>query len=350
MLEPAFSAEPLLVGLEAPLSGDQRSNGRDIFRGALLAAEAINAAGGVLGRELQLVRADDRADPDRALPVARRLRRLGVDALIGPYNSGVGLLNLPFYVREKIAPLHLTSTDDTSGLGVTIQPKNSQISPVESRYILDRGVKRVAILVDPSAYTVGMADRLEAALRPQGVRVQRLVITPGERSYRQTLAKALRGQPDLLYVSTYYPEGARIARSLQRLDGSVPCFMGLGNVDPAFVEQAGLKAARACVFSGVPEAAQLPRAGDYVEAYRNRFGREPGVWGTFAYDSLHLYAQAVEQQGSSRYRPVLNALLNTSGYRGQTGRITIDPLTGNRRKLPISILRVNRAGDFVVSA
>ncbi len=348
MFDNGSPLEPLLVGLQAPLRGDQRSNGQDIYRGALLAAEQLNAAGGVLGRQVQIVRSNDGADPGRALRAARRVRGSGADFVIGPYNSSVGLEGLPFYVREKILPLHLTSTDDTDGLGITIQPKNSQISPVEADYILSQNVKRVTMIVDPSAYTKGMADRLDNALSAAGVKVKRVAINPGENQYRKLLAKALASKPDLLYVSTYFPEGSRITRSLYRTGETVPRFMGLGNVDPGFIEAAGLEASMAAVFSGVPEAAQLPRAGNYVQAYRQRFDEEPGVWGTFAYDKMQLLAGVLEQEGTTRYGRVLNTLLATKGYRGQTGRISIDPLTGNRLKLPIDILRVNRNGLFEV--
>ncbi len=348
MIDNGSALEPLLVGLQAPLRGDQRSNGLDIYRGALLAAEQLNAAGGVLGRQVGIVRSNDGADPGKALQAARRVRRSGADFVIGPYNSSVGLESLPFYVREKILPLHLTSTDETSGLGITIQPKNSQISPVEADYILKQNVKRVTMIVDPSAYTKGMADRVDQALSSEGVKVKRVAINPGESQYRKLLAKALASNPDLLYVSTYFPEGSRIARSLYRTGETVPRLMGLANVDLDFIQKAGLAASRAAVFSGIPEAAELPRAGDYTKAYRERFGEEPGVWGTFAYDKMQLLAGVLEQEGTTRYGRVLNTLLGTKGYRGQTGRISIDPLTGNRLKLPIDILRVNRNGLFVV--
>ncbi len=340
--------QPLLVGLEAPLSGPQRANGRDMWRGALLAAEQLNREGGVLGRPIELVRLDDKADPDRALAVARRLRRLGGAAVIGPYNSAVGVLNLPWYVEKNILPVHLTSTDDTNGLGVTVQPKNSQIAPVEVDYIQSLGVRRVSMLVDPSTYTTGMADRVEAALKAEGVKVRRFSIVPGADDHDAVVARALASDPDLVYSSTYYPEGSRIARALAASGSSAVRFMGLANVDAAFVTEAGLKVARGCVFSGTPAAEQLPDAQAYVKAYRRRFDRDPNVWGTFTYDSLKLLDRAMEDAGSTAYGPALRQLLQTKGYRGETGTITIDRLTGNRVKVPVFILRVNRSGTFVV--
>lgn len=111
----ASRRDPIVIGLEAPLTGDQRGNGRDMWRGAKLAVKELNREGGILGRRVKLVRADDSADPDRALAVARKLNRIDADAVIGPYNSGVGLVNLPYYLSKKILPFHLTSTDETSG-------------------------------------------------------------------------------------------------------------------------------------------------------------------------------------------------------------------------------------------
>ena len=342
--------DPLVIGLEAPLSGAQRNNGLDMWRGAKLAAEQLNREGGILGRPVKLVRADDQADPARALPVARRLKRRGADALVGPYNSSVGVINLPWYAEKQLLPVHLTSTDDTDGLGITVQPKNSQIAPVEEAYIRSLGVGRVSMLVDPSTYTTGMADRVEAALEADGVAVQRFSITPGSSDYDAVIAEALASDPGLVYVSTYYPEGSAIARGLAASGSSATRFLGLANVDPAFIAEAGLEVARSCVFSGTPEAEQLPTATAYVKAYETRFNRDPGVWGTFTYDSLRLLATAMEEVGSPRYTPVLRELRATEGYAGQTGTISIDPVTGNRVDVPVFILRVDASGAFVVDA
>jgi branched-chain amino acid transport system substrate-binding protein len=339
---------PLLIGLEAPLSGDQRANGLDMWRGAKLAAEQINREGGILGRRVKLLRADDQVDPALALPVARSLQRLGADLVIGPYNSGVGVINLPWYVKQEILPVHLTSSNQTDGLGVTVQPKNDQIAPVDLAYIASRGVKRVSMLVDPSDFTRGLADQVETGLRADGVAVKRFSITPGRADYGARVDKALASEPELVYVSSYYPDGSKIGRSLVASGTSAEPFMGLGNVDAAFVAEAGLKVARRCTFSGTPEAAQLPDAQAYVQAYRQRFQREPNVWGAFTYDSLELLDSTMETMGSTACKPVLAGLRATRGYRGQTGRISIDAVTGNRLKVPVFPLRVNRDGVFVI--
>ncbi|MEA5421826.1 ABC transporter substrate-binding protein [Synechococcus sp. CCY9202] len=202
--------------------------------------------------------------------------------------------------------------------------------------------------MDPSTFTTGMADRLEAALRANGVDVERFSITPGAEDYSAAIQQALASDPGLVYVSTYFPEGSVIAKGLAASGSDAQRFMGLANVDPAFVKLAGLEEAQSLVFSGTPEAAQLPTAKVYVKAYEQRFDRTPGVWGTFTYDSLQVLAEAMEQAGSNRFEPALDALLQTRNYQGATGTITIDPITGNRLKVPVFILQVNAEGVYTI--
>lgn len=348
---PSASAapEPIVIAMEGPLTGSQASNGIDMYRGVKLAVRQANARGGVLGRPVKLVRANDKADPDLAVSVAKNAKKAGALAVVGPFNSSVGIENLPYYVANKIVPVQMTSTDDTTGLGVTVQPKNSQISPVEVAYLQGKGVRRVAMLVDPSAYTQGMADRLQSALSATGVTVTSLPVTEGQADYTALVAEALSTNPDYLYVSTYFPEGSAIASAIAAANSTVGCFMGLANVDPAFITQAGLTASQRCVFSGVPEAAQMPKAKRYVAAYRKAFDSTPGVWGTFIYDSTNILFAAMEKSGTTAYTPVLKALQRTKGFPGQTGAITIDPKTGNRTNVPVYILTVDDRSTFVIA-
>src|SRR3954468_19136747 len=95
----AFAAPPITIAVEAPISGPQASNGVDILRGAQLAVRQVNARGGLLGRRVVLVRGDDRGDASRAKATARKVIARHPVAVIGPYNSSVGLANLSLYRR-----------------------------------------------------------------------------------------------------------------------------------------------------------------------------------------------------------------------------------------------------------
>ena len=349
------SGDVITIALEAPLTGGQASNGQDILRGAQLAVDEANAAGGVLGKQIVLIQADDKADAATGLTAAQGVVDGPAVAVIGPYNSSVGLKNLPVYISGQVVPVHMTSSDDTTGEGVTVQPKNSQISPVEVAYIEGLKATKVAMLVDPSTYTQGMADRLSKSLTRDGLTVTSAPITEGKKDYIAEVTAALAGVPDVVYVSTYFPEGALIAKALAdaRAKGSTAkCFMGLGNQDPAFIDGAGIPDSQGCVFSGVPTPDEFPTAAAYITAYTAKYSLPPGVWGVFAYDSVLVLLNAMKAANSTEYQPVLDALLHkTVDFPGATGPVTIDPATGNRPNVPVKILSVKTvtSGVFTVT-
>lgn len=340
----------IVVAVEAPMSGVGRVDGLDQLRGVELAARQINAAGGVLGRRVLVIRADDRGEPRLALPTFRRVARARADAVIGPYNSSVAVINLPFYVRAGIVPVQMASTDATSGIGVNVQPKTRQIAPVEASFILRQWAPgSVAILAGASSFLAGQADLLEAALRRDGVVVTRYPVEPGKDDYGADVARALSTGPQVVYVSTKVAEGAKIAAALQASGSPAKCFMGFANQDPTFVAQAGVEVSRHCVFSGVPLPQATPTARDYVRDYRTAFRMEPAVWGAFTYDSARILFRAMREAGTTDYGPVLARLRSTTGFRGATGTISINRRTGDRTKVAVRVLSVNGRGAFVIA-
>jgi branched-chain amino acid transport system substrate-binding protein len=344
------SGSTIKIALEAPLSGDQASNGTDIFNGAKLAVDEANAKGGVSGKTIELVRADDRGEPATGVRVAHQMVDDGVFAVVGPYNSGVGVKNLKIYGDAGVVRMHLTSNSATNGQGYTVQPKDYQIAPVEAKAITGFfHAKSVGIVYDPQTYTAGIATQVKAELERGGAQVVAFEeAKPGGDSYADTLGKIEDSHPDLLYVSTYFPQGGVIAKDLLRLDSSSTCLMGLANQDPGFVDAAGLEAAERCSFSGVPAPEDFPKAAGYVTDYRARFGQDPGTWGPFAYDSVKLLFDAVTRTGGWDEPGVLRELTNTSGYEGVTGSISIDKPTGNRVDVPVVILQLGGDGKYTV--
>lgn len=347
-VHPAGDAGTIVIALEAPLSGSQAANGKDMLRGAQLAAMEVNARGGVLGRAVKIVGVDDKADPQLAAQAVQKAQAAGAVAVIGPYNSSVGLENLSLYEDARIVPLRMTSDNKTEGYGATVQPMNSQISPVEVDYLVAKGVKKVAMLVDPSAYTTSIASRTANGLTKAGVKVTKITIPASAPDYSAQVSKALASGPDVVYSATYYPEGSVIAKELLAANTTAKCFMDLANVDDAFVQEAGISASRNCVFSGVPAAPQMPDAGAYVAAYEKEFGKTPDVWGAFTYDSAWLLFRAMAQAGTTGYGPLLDAAVHTQGMQGATGTIDIHANSGNRANAPVFILKVNKAGEFVI--
>jgi branched-chain amino acid transport system substrate-binding protein len=348
---------PVVIAVEGPQSGSQASNGLDQLRGVRLAVQQLNARGGLWdGKTVQIYAADDQGDQARAKAVARGVISKGIRFVIGPYNSSVGVANLSLYRRNRVLPLWMTSRDETAGAGATVQPMNSQIAPVEERYVKAIGATKVTMLVDDTAngaFTKGMATRLRAALEADGATVNWISVEETDAVqgdyYTGKVQEALATNPDLIYVSTYFPEGVLIAKALTAAGSTPSCLMGLANVDNGFVAQTSLTEAQRCAFSGVPAAPQMPSAAKYVQQYRDAFKRTPGVWGSFTFDSANILFRAINRAKSYAFGRVQRELRATRGYRGATGTITIDPGTGLRTTVPVSILRVDEAKTFVVA-
>lgn len=347
------SAGSIILAFQGPLTGAQSANGKDQLRGVKLAVREINAAGGVLGLQIRLVSGNDKADPELGASVAEAVVAKNPYAVVGPYNSSVGLESLPVYTQGGVIPMRMTSLDETSKYGATVQPMNAQISPVEIAWMKEQQAGKVSILWDPSAYTKGMADRMYRALDTMGVLVTKIEIDPAATDYTAVVRQALTNNPDTVYVSTYYPQGALIAKALKAeadAGNDARCFMGLANQEQAFITDAGVAAASRCTFSGTPTPTQFAnaKAKAYVKRYTKAYGTAPGTWGIFTYDSVHVLAAAIERGGAIDADVTRQALFATRNLQGATGPITIAKGTGNRTNVPVAILSVSRKGTFVL--
>ena len=347
------------VAVQGPLSGPQASTGQDMVRGAQLAASQIDVAGGVAHRKVAIVPADDAADPARGKHVAEQEVSRHVAAVVGPFNSAVGITSLPVYRRAGIPILRLTSAADTEGYGVTTQPMVSQIAPVEAKALTKvLHATSVAILYDPSTYTAAIAHQLAVLLRQERVAVPVALSVPPDGSTADIAAREARAlalvaaaRPSVTYLAMYGPQAGQFARQMAApppAQGSYgKCFADLAAQGAEFTTAAG-SAASACVASGVPSATELPGGFAYVAAYEARFHVAPGTWGAFTYDSVKVLAQSAARSGTWAGSVVDARLVGTKGFVGVTGSITFQPHSGNRVDPPVVILDISPSGDYQV--
>jgi branched-chain amino acid transport system substrate-binding protein len=345
------SSNAFRVGLEAPLSGDQAVLGKGMLKGAQLAATQLNARGGILGKQVEVVPIDDAADPATGVKAAKSAIDAGLDGIVGPYNSGVGIETLPLYVHAGLVPIRLTSDNSTNGLGFTLQPMTYQIAPVASRALTGwLGAKTVAIAYDPTQnYTVSVSKALKDSLQKAGVTVTAYQkVQPGKKSYADVVKKLAAGNPDVIYAAVYFPEGGLIAKEMQQAKVRSQCIADYASYDTGFVQTAGVAAARACPVVGVPAPEDFSGAAAPVGAYRAKFGQAPGTWSPYTYDSLNLLAYGVKKAGGAGAKVLSGVLDGVSGWKGWTGSVTIDPHNGNRRPATVVIVDTDSSGQLHV--
>jgi ABC-type branched-subunit amino acid transport system substrate-binding protein len=332
------------------MSGDQSTTGVDMADGAQLAINQINAAGGVDGVQLTLMKVDDKATAPGGLSAAHKVIGAHAFAVVGPFNSSVGIVNLPVYKRAGLPIVRLTSSVKTEGFGVTTQPMDPQIAPVELNEITSvLHASQPAIIYENSTFTAGIASQVKAGLAKAGDPVAAYVsVKTDQTNFSSALQKIASSHPGLLYISAYGVEAGTIAKQASQMGISAKCFIeGVAAQGPAFVAAATQPVASACLSSGVPTAQQFAGAAQYVNQYQSTFHTAPGTWGTYTYDSVELLASAIRQSGWHQ-KSVATALDHISGYNGITGKITIAPSTGNRVQSTVVMLDINSAGNYVI--
>jgi len=347
------SSDPLRIGVEAPLSGDQSVTGVGMLNGAQIAADELNAAGGVNGRTITIVPIDDAADPDTGVAAATAAIADGLDGVVGPYNSGVGIKTLPLYQAAGILPIRLTSNSKTNSMGFTLQPMDYQIAPVAATGLKTwLGAKSVAIIYDDSTeYTKSIAQTLKAQLEKDGVTVPSFAaINPGESDYTAAVTAASQSGADVIYGATYFPEGALLAQEIHALQVPQPCVLDYGSYDPGYITNAGsVEVAMACTLVGVPSPTDFPKGSQFVLDYTKKFGEAPGTWSPYTYDSLNLLAAAMASTKGTDSAALTTYLNKVVDWQGATGGVTIDPANGNREPATVVFLSVTQAGEFHVN-
>jgi branched-chain amino acid transport system substrate-binding protein len=345
------SSDNFRVGLEAPLSGEQATLGKGMLKGAELAASQLNEKSGIAGKQVEVVPIDDAADPATGVKAAKSAIAAGLDGIVGPYNSGVGIETLPLYEKAGLVPIRLTSDNSTNGLGFTLQPMTYQIAPVASKALTGwQHAKTVAIAYDPTQnYTVSVSKALKGSLEKAGVTVTAFEkVQPGKKDYTDVVEKLAATKADVIYAAVYFPEGGLIAKEMREAKVESQCIADYASYDTGFVETAGIAAARACPVVGVPAPEDFAGSAPKLADYKDEFDEDPGTWSPYTYDSLNFLADGVEKADGTDTKKLTNALNGVSGWKGWTGSVTIDPHNGNRQPATVVIVDTDAEGQLHV--
>jgi len=347
------SSETWKIGLEAPLTGDLAVLGDGMLKGAQQAATEINENGGLLDQDVEIVPIDDAGDPATGVTAVNKAIKAGLDGVVGPYNSGVGIETLPLYIKDGLVPIRLTSDDTTNGLGFTLQPMTYQIAPVASEAMtmwLD--AKTVAIAYDETeAYTKTEAKSVRSELEKAGVDVVAYEpIKPGAKDYSAEVSKLAATNADVVYLVTYFPEGGLMAKEMSDTSVKSQCLADYGAYDTGFIDTAGIKAAEACPVVGVPAPGDFQDAAKYVDTFNEEFDQEPGTWGPYTYDSVRFLADGVDAAGGFDSARLTDELNKVDGWTGWTGEVTINPENGTREPGTVAIVSTQPEGTFKVDS
>ncbi|WP_433539739.1 branched-chain amino acid ABC transporter substrate-binding protein [Streptosporangium sandarakinum] len=328
----AKTNEPIVLGMLIPQSGSEAAIGPYMSNAAQLAVDEINAKGGVLGRKLQLKTADDACDAQSAAAGANKLVTEGVDVSVGGYCSGATLPTLPIFGKANI-PMIIPAANSQELVDqklkhvFLINGTGTQQAAAAEKWMTKQGAKSVALMHDNTSYSKDIALRTQALLDAPGSADTALIeaVTPKESDYSANITNVLAKKPDFVYWTGYFQEGGLIARQLRQAGYKGSIMVGDGSVSPKLVEIAGPEAAEGVYATMTQTPDTLEGAEGWIEAYKKKFGTEPGPYSNQAYDAVRLAAEAVGKAGGTDGAKVIAALEAIDGFQMFSGPLKFTP-------------------------
>lgn len=339
------------LGVAGAHSGDLASYGLPSVNAAKLVVKKINANGGVLGQQVELLVEDDVCKPEVAGNTATKLVSDDVHVVMGHICSGATKAALGIYKEAGVVTMSpsttnpdLTLSGDYPNFFRTI-PHDAKQAQLQVQFATQTlNVKNVVILHDKGDYGKGQAELAKKHFEEAGVDVLLFEgVTPGAVDYSAIVTKVEQQQPDLVVWGGYHPEASKIVTLMrkQRMD---TLFMGADGVkDDTFIKVAG-EYAEGVYATGPMDISSNPMAKTAKEEHQKEFGSDPGAFFDAAYAATQALLNAIEKAGSTDYDKVVHAL-RTEYVETPLGKISFDQ-NGDATGIGFSVYKVVN-GQFV---
>ena len=346
----ARKSETIKIGEFASLTGKEATFGQASHKGTLMAVEEINAAGGLLGRQLELVTEDDQSKSGEAATAVKKLiSRDKVVAVIGEVASSRSLEAAPVCQNAKVPMIspsstapEVTATGDYIFRVCFIDPFQGTVMAKFAKDTLK--LRKVALLTSiSSAYSVGLARYFkDRFIADGGTLALEQRYSEGDKDFRAQLTAIRAAGVDGVFIPGYYTEAALICRQARDLGLTIPLFGGDGWESPELVHIGG-KAVEGSYFVThySPENSD-PFVADFNERFRKRWGNVSDTLTGLGYDAVKMLADAITRAGTTENTKLRDALAATKNFKGVTGNITLDPQRNPTKSAVILIVKDGR--------
>lgn len=335
--------ETVKLGFIAPLTGDIAGLGKDMLNGVQIAVEEINAAGGIAGKQIQLVAEDGRCSGAEAANAARKLVNVDkVVAIVGAGCSGETLAAAPIAEAAKVVMLSPTSSSpDVTNAGDYIfrnYPSDALKGKAFGAFFKTAGFKKIAIIGENTDFCQGIRTSITENLPAGTSIVFNEVVDPGTKDFR-TLLTRLKGVDFDLFVANGQSDAtvAEMAKQMREL-GMKQQIVGTDTADSVNLGKMAPEAVEGLKALSVPTlTATDPTAGGFVTTFTTKYG-DP-QFGTFfaatSYDATKILAQVIAAQGTDGEK-IKTALYAMPAYKGIVGTVSFDS-NGDVKGVPFAM-------------
>lgn len=351
----AWAAKPIVIGVQAPITGAYADEGQGIANAVKLLADEQNAKGGLLGRQIDVKVCDDEGEASQAAICARQLVGEGVTAVVGSYTSGAALAAQPIYARANVIQTSDGTSNELLKKGYETwfgnAAPNSAEADFTSNYLVKiRDFKKIAVLTDHSSFATGLAKAVVGDIKKAGGDVIAVdYINAGSQNFTPVLTKLRAMHPDVVYFSGYYSDGGLIRAQMQQLGMKAQFVGGDANQNVAFAKIAGTAAAGSIIINvPAPQDLPYPVAKEFVSSYKQKYGAlPPSVFTLTNADGMRAVMQAIEETKSTNPKKLENYLHNMKNFQGLTGTFSWNS-KGERIGSPFVAFEVEANGGYKV--
>jgi len=311
-----LAADTIKLGVAGPHSGDLASYGIPSVNAAKLVVKDINAKGGVLGKQVELLVEDDVCKPEVATNTATKLLSQKVDVVLGHICSGATKAALGIYKDAKIIAMSpsatnpaLTQSGDYPNFYRTIASDDAQ-AQLEVDFALDvLKVQKVAVLHDKGDYGKGLAEFAKSFLEKDSRAKVVLYegVTPGAVDYSAIVQKVKRSGAEAVIFGGYHPEASKIVTQMRKKKMKTIFISDDGVRDDTFIKVAK-KFAEGVYATGPKDVSKNPLTTVANEAHKKAYGSDPGAFFLEAYSATLALLNAIEKAGSTDYAAIEKAL------------------------------------------
>jgi branched-chain amino acid transport system substrate-binding protein len=347
-----FAADTIKLGVAGPHSGDLASYGIPSVHAAEIVVKKINANGGVMGKQVELLVEDDVCKPEIATNTATKLVSEGVDVVLGQICSGATKAALGIYKdANKIAMSPsatnpaLTQSGDYPNFYRTIASDDAQ-AQLEVDFALNNlKAKKIAVLHDKGDYGKGLAEFAKSFLEknPSAEVVLFEGVTPGAVDYSAVVQKIKQSGADAVIFGGYHPEASKIVTQMRKKKMKTAFVSDDGVKDDTFIKVAG-QYAEGVYATGPKDLSSNPMYKEAVEEHRKAYGEDPGAFYPQAYAATLALLNAIEKAGSTDY-DALRKALQTNDVDTPLGKIRFDA-KGDATGVGFSVYQVKN-GKYV---
>ncbi len=343
---PAGAAgETVKIGFNAPLTGFAAADGNSARIGAELAVDQANAAGGIDGREVELVVYDDQAKPDQAVPIANKL--IGRDGVkIGISGSYSGATRAAATVFQNAGIPYISAyavhPDITRAGGYVF--RTSFVGEVQGRAgakLIGEtlGKKRVSLITLQNDFGKSLAAGFKEAAERFGIEVvSEYQYSIKDRQFGPVVAKVKADDPEAIYASGYFFTAGPLVKQLRGAGVTVPVIGQEGYDSEKFIEIAAEDAEGIIITTSLDRDSESPETRDFIAAFEKRAGFKTDMVAASAHTAVKVAVAALRHAGVEDPKAIRDAVAETKLV-ASTGEISFNTLGEVRKAVQVQVVR-----------